>query len=471
MAKKIIIEAQEPQKTTPPVKEAAAVAVFVIDDKPITMDILKTKVAEYQKLTIKGLDDKKGLGAVRLAKADLRTTRNRLDDVRKDANKPFQDKIESNNKLAKDLNAIMNPVEDELDTKLDDHEKLVTAEKERKAEEIKKRNVARKENIIKLGYELDEKLNILSLPDKSNVVNMSLVDQMNDKEYQMLLKTIVDASVVYQAYLVEQKALDVVETNRKAIIAALEAKYDLEIRYAGNPIDLRTMTVDQFDAHLQEVAMGYETEQKRRDEETKFTQLVADREVQIKDLYHSYQLPFGFFPDTTAIAGIKEPDVYTVEFEKMKTAAIADKKRRDDDKMELETLRNNKVSVPSGPAPTIADAPVEPDVIDNEEPQGGIELMEARLDDPNTELLDTKEAKDAAVDLIFKEPETVTIGIEIIKFITEMGMNVAAGGKFYTSLPFWIEIVNDKSGLVKFYPSDRLDQLPEELNDKLKENW
>lgn len=185
--------------------------LFMVGDQEVKKEMLRKRIKETEALTIDGVKDTKGLEQVRLALAEIRTTRTTLEKVRKEKTAPINTFLKAYKAQVDELGEICQKAENALDAKI----KAITDEKERikKEKELEKLRImqARIQGLLAVGAVSDPENGTYSFPFALQYFTNDLqVQEMDDEEYNEFLAD------VTECYHEEQKRIQKEKDDKEA---------------------------------------------------------------------------------------------------------------------------------------------------------------------------------------------------------------------------------------------------------------
>jgi hypothetical protein len=124
----------------------------------VDLDAIKTEAAQYALLTINDINDKEGFRVLEEARLTLKRTRNAIDKRRKELGEGARLYVNKVNEVAKELTAIVSPVEDTLEAREKEHlNQLAAVEQQKLSDRMEKLTAIRCQHPASLVKSMSDK--------------------------------------------------------------------------------------------------------------------------------------------------------------------------------------------------------------------------------------------------------------------------------------------------------------------------
>lgn len=230
--------------------------VFSVNNKEVNLAIIEGKKKEYSSLEITDIYDKENYEKVRVALAELRTTRVTLGKFVKETLKPVKDWIKKQGDDAKELQDKIAEIEAPLKEKKEKIDNAVEIENERRKAEKEQKIQGRVNNLFKLGAAFDEFSSMYTFPYNEDLIfNAVQIKEFEDEEWEKEYAKIQTAFDTYQAAELKKKQDEEEELQRiKDAGTKLDAR---EQALQDKQIKIRSKELSLYDAEFDEEKQSF----------------------------------------------------------------------------------------------------------------------------------------------------------------------------------------------------------------------
>lgn len=230
--------------------------VFSVNNKEVNLAIIEGKKKEYSSLEITDIYDKENYEKVRVALAELRTTRVTLGKFVKETLKPVKDWIKKQGDDAKELQDKIAEIEAPLKEKKEKIDNAVEIENERRKAEKEQKIQGRVNNLFKLGAAFDEFSSMYTFPYNEDLIfNAVQIKEFEDEEWEKEYAKIQNAFDTYQAAELKKKQDEEEELQRiKDAGTKLDAR---EQALQDKQIKIRSKELSLYDAEFDEEKQSF----------------------------------------------------------------------------------------------------------------------------------------------------------------------------------------------------------------------